>query len=115
MNSISVNEHGHIEIEVDTSIYNDVVIDKVLYWLTEDYIIFRKTTPGTSYQVITLEPKNGFSGVPFDELKKKLSDRFIDFKNRQQVIAETQNLRDLLFAKAFANSDDFVEFTFLEQ
>lgn len=112
---MTVNEPGNIVIEVDTTIYNDVVIDKVLYWLTEEYIIYRKNIPGTSLQEITFEPKSGFQNIPVDEFKEKLSDRFIDFKNRQQVIAETQNLRDLLFAKAFANSDDFVEFTFPEQ
>lgn len=115
MNSITINEHGYFTIEVDTTIYDDAVIDKVLYWLTENYIIYRKTITGTSFQEITLEPKRGFAGIALDELKEKLSDRFIDFKNRQQVIAETKNLRDLLFAKAFANSDDFVEFSFPEQ
>lgn len=115
MNNITVNEHGLVVITVDTSIYDDAVIDKVLYWLTGDYVIYRKAIPDTSLQEITLEPKNGFSGIPIGILKEKLSDRFIDFKNRQRVIAETQNLRDLLFAKAFANSNDFVEFTFPEQ
>jgi His-Xaa-Ser system protein HxsD len=101
-----------IEVLVDTSIYNDWVIEKVLYWLSSDYLIFRKNNEMLHTQTVTLSLKKGHRAVAYAALKEKLSNDFIDFKNRQTIARETANIRDLLFAKAFANNDDFVEFTF---
>lgn len=104
--------NGDIEIHVDTSIYDDWVIDKVLYWLSADYLIFRKDDAEKHIQTIILSLKQGKLSRDFLSIKERLSNDFIDFKNRQTISRETANIRDLLFAKAFANSDDFVEFTF---
>lgn len=112
MTDIQLNNEGKILLIVDTSIYDDWVIEKVLYWLTSDYVISRTNVAGTSRQSIILELKNGHQGTDFQALKERISNDFIDFKNRQTIARETANIRDLLFAKAFANSDDFVEFTF---
>lgn len=105
-------EKDKVEIIVDTSIYDDWVIEKVLYWLSSDYIIYRQNQPEKNKQVIILTLKEGKGKIEFKRLQEKLSDDFIDYKNRQTISRETANIRDLLFAKAFANSDDFVEFTF---
>lgn len=112
MTDISRNNHGDIVVSVDTSIYDNWVIDKVLYWLTADYIITRRNIPETNIQVITLTLKKGHHQVDYNTIRERFSNDFIDYKNRQTVARETSNIRDLLFAKAFANSDDFVEFSF---
>jgi len=112
MTEISLKNNGDIVISVDTSIYDNWVIDKVLYWLSVDYIITRKNISETTIQVITLTLKEGHKQTDYNTIKEKLSNDFIDFKNRQTIARETANIRDLLFAKAFANSDDFVEFSF---
>lgn len=111
MTDIRQLQNGIIEITVDTSIYDDWVIDKVLYWLSADYLIFRKNDEVVHQQTITLSPK-GDTSIDFTSLEERLSKDFIDYKNRQTIARETSNIRDLLFAKAFANNDDFVEFSF---
>ena len=111
MSDIKMNGDGKVVLTIDTSIYDDWVIEKILYWLTADFIITRMNgEPGT--QIITLENKSGSTAIDFKKLRERLSNDFIDYKNRQTIARETANIRDLLFAKAFANSDDFVEFTF---
>ena len=105
-------DNGVFELTVDTSIYDNWVIEKVLYWWSSDYIITRKNSADLRRQLITMELKPGCKETGFLEAKEKLSADFIDYKNRQTIAKETANIRDLLFAKAFANSDDFVEFTF---
>ena len=105
-------DNGALELCVDTSIYDDWVIEKVLYWWAAEYIITRKNTENSRIQVITLDAKPGCKTRSIQEIKEKLSTDFIDYKNRQTISKETANIRDLLFAKAFANNDDFVEFTF---
>lgn len=105
-------ENGAFSLTVDTTIYDDWVIEKVLYWLSSEFIISRKNNLKTHSQTITLEPKSSCNIYSITALKKRLSDDFIDYKNRKTINKETSTIRDLLFAKAFANSDDFVEFSF---
>lgn len=112
MTNLRQLDNGALELNVDTSIYDDWVIEKVLYWWTAEYVITRRNTTNSRIQVITLEAKPGCETSSFQKIKEKLSADFIDYKNRQTIAKETANIRDLLFAKAFANNDDFVEFTF---
>lgn len=112
MISILQNGNSDIVITVDTSIYDNWVIDKVLYWLSADYVITRKNDEDTHSQEIVMSLKSGHTQVDFTSIKERLSNDFIDYKNRQTIARETANIRDILFAKAFANNDDFVEFTF---
>lgn len=112
MTDFRLLKNGDIELLIDTSIYDNWVIDKVLYWLSADYLILRRNDDESNVQIVTLSLKEGRSGIDILTLKERLSNDFIDYKNRQTIAKETANIRDLLFAKAFANSDDFVEFTF---
>lgn len=112
MTNIQKHHDGTISIIVDKTIYDDWVIEKVMYWWSSDYIITRKNSDDLRTQTITMSLKDGHIESPLSVIKEKISNDFIDYKNRQTIAKETSNLRDLLFAKAFANSDDFVEFTF---
>ncbi len=112
MIDLSLRKNGDFVLNVDTSIYDNWVIDKVLYWFSNDYILTRKINDSNHVQEIIMSLKPGHNHQDFDTVKEKLSNDFIDYKNRQTIAKETANIRDLLFAKAFANSDDFVEFTF---
>lgn len=112
MTSIHQIHDGYIELTVDTSIYDNWVIEKVLYWWTKDFIVTRENKKESHIQTISLQLKDGHEYIGFQTLKERISNDFIDFKNRQTIAAETANIRDLLFAKAFANNDDFVEFSF---
>lgn len=104
--------NGSLLLCVDTSIYDDWVIEKVLYWWSSDYIISRKNIADSRIQEITFEARPGCKNRSLQEIKEKLSTDFLDYQNRQTIVRETANIRDLLFAKAFANNDDFVELTF---
>lgn len=52
MIDIELNPQGDVVLNVDKSIYDESVIDKVLYWWAGDYVITRRNTPGTSVQTI---------------------------------------------------------------
>lgn len=71
-----------------------------------------QNTPGTSVQTIIVSASNPITQEAFDRIRKKLSVDFVDYKNRALIASETRDLRNILYAKAFANSDDFVEFEF---
>ena len=112
MIDIELNPQGNVVLNVDKSIYDESVIDKVLYWWAGDYVITRRNTPGTSVQTIIVSASNPITQEAFDRMRKKLSADFVDYKNRALITSETRDLRNILYAKAFANSDDFVEFEF---
>lgn len=46
MIDIELNPQGDVVLNVDKSIYDESVIDKVLYWWAGDYVITRRNTPG---------------------------------------------------------------------
>lgn len=113
MTDARVIENGQaLTVEIDTNIYPDVVIDKVLYWCSVDYIILRKKVTDSSIEQVTFRSKDSSSEIDWTNVIAELSQKLIDYKNRKAVQDETSNLRELFFAKAFANNDDFVEFDF---
>ncbi len=114
MTDIQLDSQGRIVLCVDLSIYNERIVDKVLYWWSGDYIITRTNRSGTTLQMITLTASEPISSEKFESISRKISANFIDYKNREIVESETRDLRNILYAKAFANSDDFVEFEFDE-
>ena len=116
MYDIKLRDDNQIILYVDTKIYNDNVISKVLYWLSEDYIISRKYIAGSENQKICFNKINGIiSEEEFCRVKKRLNHDFIDFKTRQIIDEETKDLRNILIVKAFANRDDFIEFDFSDK
>lgn len=93
-------------IYLDSSLYSKDSIFKCVYWYTAKYnteISFHNpTTFKVALKSITNVP------IPFDDLRKlqiKLQRDLIDFNLRDIVTKETQNIRDLLIAKAFSNGE----------
>ena len=103
MTDIELNPQGEVVLDVDRSIYDESVIDKVLYWWGGDYVITRRNIPGTTIQTIVFSAPNPITQETFDKMRQKLSADFVDYKNRAIIASETRDLR---------NSDDLVEFEF---
>lgn len=103
-----------IHVSVDLTIFNEQVISKTLYWLTEPYFIYWQTISG-KIQEITLEKKNGsINNEEFRLLHEKMNQDFIDYKNRDIILNETKNVRDILYIKAFANNDEFEDYNLMD-
>lgn len=114
MTDIILNSKGEITFKVDLTIYSETIIDKVLYWWSDQFAIMRKNIPHTTFQEIILVASCPVSPEDFLVIRQKLSGDFIDYKNRSIIESETRDIRNILYAKAFANCDDFVEFEFKE-
>ena len=109
MTDIQLDSRGRVVLSVDLSIYDQHIVDKTLYRWSGDFVITRINCPNTTITFAASEP---ISPNTFKAMARKLSDDFIDYKNRAIIESETRDLRSILYAKAFANSDDFVEFEF---
>ena len=114
MTDIVLNSKGEITFKVDLTIYSEAIIDKVLYWWSDRFAIMRKNIPQTTFQEIILVASYPVSPEELPVIRQKLSDDFIDYKNRSVIESETRDIRNILYAKVFAYCDDFVEFEFME-
>lgn len=115
MVSVELLTNNKIELIVDTSIYSDSVISKVLYWLTDRFIITRENIENGGKQRIVLERAEGIiTPKEYSAFRIKISQDITDYKNREIIHEETKDIRSILYVKAFAQNDDFVEIEFSE-
>lgn len=102
------NRIGDNEVIVfaDTTLYSKDSIFKCLYWYGEKYYANVSFADSNTYK-ITLKPlAEGFLNTEhLDALLMRLSRDLIDYNLRDIVTKETQNIRDLLTAKAFSNGE----------
>ena len=92
---------------IDTRLYNDSVISKAVYWLSNDYIIKRQQYDEFN-EFITAVPKKGIHDVE-SVWQERLMQMLNDFKLRQIVADETRSIKTILYAKAFADDDTLSE------
>ncbi|MFC1784970.1 His-Xaa-Ser system protein HxsD [Candidatus Neomarinimicrobiota bacterium] len=93
------------QLIIDRNIYNVKIIHKCLYWYG-DKISFDVKTENNSI-VITLP--DGLDEEEIRKIKDKIRTDLIDHKTREIISDETHNIREILIAKAFADSDEFDE------
>ena len=99
-----VNEKS-VQIVIDSNLYSIEVVYKCFYWYTSDYTVEIKSDQD-SIRVILSNPKKEWE---IENLNHKINTDLIDFKTRDIVFKETKNIREILIAKAFANSDEYDE------
>jgi His-Xaa-Ser system protein HxsD len=95
---IDLNEDCII-LEVDKEIYNLDTLHKCFYWYGASFDVDISNYSSSSFQ-ITLKPKDDTAKL--EETVSKIKRDLIDFKLRDIVTKETQTIRELIIAKAFA-------------
>lgn len=76
---------------------------KCFYWYTRDYFVEVSELPNGHIRV-GLQPKTAGSWpLPAEALRAQLHNELLDFEVREAVADETQTIRELLLAKAFAH------------
>lgn len=97
---------GEIIAFADKSLFSKEAILKCLYWYGDKFHTSVTLTEAQHFE-ISLKPLSN-ANVKDDELElylQKLERDIIDFQLRDVIIRETQNVRDLLIAKAFSNGE----------
>lgn len=102
-NEIKDNE---IIVFADTSLYSKGSIFKCLYWYGDKFHTNVSFADSNTYRV-SVKPvsTNQLSQQEQENLLLKLERDLVDFNLRDIVTKETQNVRDLLIAKAFSNGE----------
>lgn len=96
-------------IEIDKLIYDDAVISKAIYWHTADFVIDRISN-GNLETIIFKAKKKEISEAEKENILQKFNQDLNDYKLRQIVNQETNDIRTILYVKAFSNNDNFVEY-----
>jgi len=100
-------DNGLITIFLDSLLFSKDSIFKCLYWYGDRFhTTVSLIDNGTKYMV-TIKPFESSANVGGDLklYQLKLERDFIDFNLRDIVTKETQNVKDLLIAKAFSNGE----------
>lgn len=102
-NEIKDNE---IIVFTNTSLYSKDSIFKCLYWYGDKFHTNVSFADSNTYRV-SVKPisTNQLSQQEQENLLLKLERDLVDFNLRDIVTKETQNVRDLLIAKAFSNGE----------
>lgn len=95
---------------IDTSIFSESVITKALYWYTEFFDIYWSKKSDNVHEVILKLKPNTNKSYTFEYVASKFNQDLIDYKNRNLIMHETKDIRNILYVKAFANNDDFDDF-----
>jgi len=100
-----INHTDHVEIKVQLDLYSITVLHKCFYWYGANFSVDIETESDKVGRV-RLFPKTEIPVAEYPNLLSKIRNDLIDFKTRDIVSKETQNVRDLLIAKAFSHSDE---------
>lgn len=97
---------GEINVFVDASLFSTDVILKCLYWYGERFHTTVTLIDSQTFSIL-LKPLGvvGTSETELDSYLQKFERDLIDYQLRGMITKETQNVRDLLVAKAFSNGE----------
>lgn len=103
MKSFTIVSDNRAITKIDTEVYSKEVVAKVVYWLSRDFSIMQRLEG----KVLTLSLEC-HDIVKWDEVKNRLSQLLTDFQMREIITAETKDIRNILFIKAFANVEELL-------
>ena len=100
---------------IDISIFNESVLTKSLYWYAESFIVYWKKNNDDIHEITLKLKSNADNLYSFEYVTQKFNQDLIDYKNRDLIVGETKDIRNILYVKAFANNDDFEDFNILSK
>jgi len=103
MKSFTVESDNKAVVRIDSDIYSKEVVAKVMYWLSRDFTIMQNIEG--KILTLSLESQNV---MDWEEVKKSMSQLLADYKMREIIRAETTDIRNILFIKAFANVEELL-------
>lgn len=90
-------------VQVDRNIYSDTCISKCVYSLSGKIECKRMLNGNTE----TIELFSCREEINEDEIRQLFQQRLNDYKLREIIARDTKDIRTILYAKAFADCEDF--------
>ena|SRR5579872_6145145 len=97
---------GEILVFVESNLYSKEAVFKCLYWFGDKFYTGVSFADSNTYR-ISLRPLSAANINPdeFQLYLQKLERDLVDYQLRDTIANDTQNIRDLLVAKAFSNGE----------
>ena len=92
-----------MNIALDRKIYSDATISKTVYALSKDFCCKRDLDG--DIENVEIVPIN--NTISEEKMSQLFWQTLNDYKTREIISAETKDIRTILYAKAFADCDDF--------
>lgn len=103
MKSFTIESDNRAVIKIDTDVYSKKVVAKVVYWLSRYFTIMQNIDG----KILTLSLES-HDLVNWDNTKQRLSQLLSDYQMREVIAAETKDIRNILYIKAFANVEELL-------
>jgi len=103
MKSFTLESDSRAVVRIDSNIYSKEVVAKVVYWLSRDFTIMQDID-GQDW-MLSLE---SYNVVNWDDVKGRLSQLLTDYQMREVITAETKDIKNILYIKAFANVEELL-------
>ncbi len=106
MGNVNYIKDDEIVVFADSNLFSKDAVFKCLYWYGDKFHANITLTDSNTFR-ISIKPLPEFIVKAEDLIlyQQKLERDLIDFNLRDIVTKETQNIRDLLIAKAFSNGE----------
>ena len=88
------------------TLYSEVIIMKSFYWFSKDYDV-TLSKESDVFEIVLSKKEGVIDDKLLSYLNSKIKQDVYDFKLRQIIYEETKTVKELLIAKAFANSDEY--------
>ena len=103
MKSFTIESDNRSIVKIDAAIYSKEVITKVAYWLSRNFTIMQDKEGS----IWTLSLESHYV-VNWDDVKRHLSQLLTDYQMREVITAETKDIKNILYIKAFANVEELL-------
>lgn len=103
MKSFILESESRAVARIDSNIYSKEVVAKVVYWLSRDFTIMQNID-GKDW-LLSLE---SYNVVNWDDVKRHLSQLLTDYQMREVITAETKDIKNILYIKAFTNLEELL-------
>lgn len=101
MNQIIASDSLAFHVEVDSTIYSELVCQKACYVLMR-HMSAKVTSTEKSYIISgNLEASSNLTLV---EIESMLIDELLDYSLREKIAEQTENTRNLILSNAFSNT-----------
>lgn len=93
--------HAVAVVELDGSVFSVEAVLKTCYWFSKDFT-YNVSRTERGFISVSLTAKH--ASAPYDNLRAEFISMATDFTLRERIEARTSAVRELLLAKAFAES-----------
>lgn len=93
--------HAVVVVELDSSVFSTEAVLKACYWLSKEFA-FNVSRTEQGRISVSLIPK--YASAPSENLRAEFVSMATDFTLREHIESRTNSVRELLLAKAFAES-----------